>query len=117
MKFSRRRDFCKGIAGIAGILASGTPPSVLAFTKSMMSAKNAFSNGIAASYTATDYVQDGLIAMWDGIENAGFGIHDSEAAIWKDLTENGFDLTVNNAWTKIGIVSSNKTSAAHRFNT
>ena len=25
--------------------------------------------------TARDYVQDGLIAMWDGIENAGWGLH------------------------------------------
>ena len=35
--------------------------------------------------TARDYVQDGLIAMWDGIENAGFGVHDSGARTWKDL--------------------------------
>ena len=25
--------------------------------------------------TAKDYVQDGLVAMWDGIENAGWGTH------------------------------------------
>ena len=36
-------------------------------------------------YTARDYVQDGLIAMWDGIENAGWGVHDAEATAWKDL--------------------------------
>ena len=35
--------------------------------------------------TARDYVQDGLLAMWDGIENAGFGVHDSGARTWKDL--------------------------------
>ena len=29
--------------------------------------------------TARDYVQDGLIAMWDGIENAGWGTHDPNA--------------------------------------
>ena len=28
---------------------------------------------------ARDYVQDGLVAMWDGIENAGFGKHDANA--------------------------------------
>lgn len=27
-------------------------------------------------YTARDYIQDGLVAMWDGIENAGWGTHD-----------------------------------------
>ena len=36
-------------------------------------------------YTANDYVQDGLVAMWDGIENAGWGVHDPNATTWKDL--------------------------------
>lgn len=35
--------------------------------------------------TAKDYVQDGLVAMWDGIENAGWGVHDPNAMVWKDL--------------------------------
>ena len=35
--------------------------------------------------TAKDYVQDGLVAMWDGIENAGWGVHDQNATVWKDL--------------------------------
>ena len=38
-----------------------------------------------SGYTAKDYVQYGLIAMWDGIENAGWGVHDSSATVWKDL--------------------------------
>ena len=43
--------------------------------------------------TARDYVQDGLIAMWDGIENAGWGVHDANATMWKGLV-GGYDLTV-----------------------
>lgn len=35
--------------------------------------------------TARDYVQDGLIVMWDGIENAGWGVHDAAATNWLDL--------------------------------
>ena len=35
--------------------------------------------------TARDYIQDGLIAMWDGIENAGWGVHNPNATEWKDL--------------------------------
>lgn len=31
--------------------------------------------------SAKSYVQDGLVAMWDGIENAGWGTHDSNAPI------------------------------------
>ena len=32
------------------------------------------------------YVKDGLVAMWDGTENAGWGTHDANATTWKDLT-------------------------------
>lgn len=38
--------------------------------------------------TAADYVQSGLVAMWDGIENAGWGVHDASATVWKDLIGN-----------------------------
>lgn len=39
-------------------------------------------------YTAKSYVRDGLVAMWDGIENAGWGTHDASATVWKDLAGN-----------------------------
>lgn len=42
--------------------------------------------------TARDYVQTGLVAMWDGIENAGWGVHDANATSWKDLVS-GITLT------------------------
>lgn len=31
------------------------------------------------------YVTDGLVAMWDGEWNAGGGVHDANATVWKDL--------------------------------
>lgn len=34
----------------------------------------------------TPYVTDGLVAWWDGIWNAGLGVHDANATVWKDLT-------------------------------
>ena len=43
-----------------------------------------------SGYTAKDYVQDGLVAMWDGIENAGWGRHSNDAPV--DLI-NGVKLT------------------------
>ena len=45
--------------------------------------------------TVKDYVQDGLVAMWDGIENAGLGVHDPNATTWKDLSGNGHDLLLS----------------------
>ena len=46
--------------------------------------------------TARDYVQDGLIAIWDGIENAGWGVHDPNATEWKQLmtSSTDYDLVV-----------------------
>lgn len=43
--------------------------------------------------TAKDYVQNGLVAMWDGIENAGWGVHDASATTWEDLVGQ-HDLTI-----------------------
>ena len=54
---------------------------------------------IAASARAADtsrYIQDGLVAHWDGIENAGRGVaHDPDATTWKDLV-GGREFTLNN---------------------
>lgn len=35
--------------------------------------------------TARDYVQDGLLVLYDGIENVGWGEHDGTASAWVDL--------------------------------
>lgn len=50
-------------------------------------------------WTARDYVQNGLVAMWDGIENAGWGTHDSNATVWKDLVGTD-DLSIGSDITK-----------------
>ena len=34
------------------------------------------------------YVQRGLVAQWDGIDNAGYGKHNAKATVWKDLVGN-----------------------------
>lgn len=56
--------------------------------------------------SARNYVQDGLIAMWDGIENAGWGVHDQNATTWVDLSGNNNDCTLSEwaTWTASGIV-------------
>ena len=40
---------------------------------------------VKSDYTARDYVQDGLIAMWDGIENSGWGVHSESNEKWVEL--------------------------------
>lgn len=88
-----RKGFIRDGFGLAAILAAQTAPAIL--VRSMAAARN----GIAAakSLSAKSYVQGGLIAMWDGIENAGWGVHDMEATTWKDLTGNGYDLELRNS--------------------
>ena len=49
--------------------------------------------------TARDYVQNGLIAMWDGIENVGYGQHDDAATTWVDLTGGGAGWLLKDAHT------------------
>jgi hypothetical protein len=61
--------------------------------------------------TARDYVQDGLVAMWDGIENAGWGVHNQFAPKWKNLGAGGsnWDLSISgdSAWQDTMFDSSN----------
>lgn len=52
--------------------------------------------GAPAIPTARDYVQTGLIAMWDGIENAGWGVHDDNLSDWISLVGNGETILLQN---------------------
>ena len=50
--------------------------------------------------TARDYVQNGLCCMLDGIDNAGFGVHDDNLQYWYDLAReagggNNWDVTAS----------------------
>ena len=76
-----RKEFIREGFGLAAILAAQTAPAIL--VRSMVAARN----GIAAAkrLSAKSYVQDGLVAMWDGIENAGWGVHDASATVWTAL--------------------------------
>lgn len=59
----------------------------------LIAARNGMMVG-GGKLSAKSYVQDGLVAMWDGIENAGYGVHDPNATVWKDLCNNGYDATI-----------------------
>ena len=50
--------------------------------------------GSANGLTAHSYVQKGLKASYDGIDNAGTGTHDATVRTWKDITGNGYDGTL-----------------------
>ena len=48
----------------------------------------------ASAFSTSSYVQDGLIACWDGIENAGAGVHNPTTTVWKDVV-GGYEFTLN----------------------
>ncbi|MBR2355252.1 MAG: sigma-70 family RNA polymerase sigma factor [Kiritimatiellae bacterium] len=48
-----------------------------------------FSSGEGSSA----YVASGLVAQWDGIDNAGRGVHSAAPTVWKDLVGSG-DVTI-----------------------
>lgn len=57
-----------------------------------------YTNGTFATMRfnkGNSYVQDGLIAYLDGINNTGEG-HSNDTTVWKDLTNNGNDATLYN---------------------
>ena len=61
----------------------------------VVSAAVAFCAASAYAAGTSSYVQDGLIACWDGIENAGAGVHDGSATVWKDVVV-GYEFSLNN---------------------
>ena len=58
-----------------------------------------------ADVASTRYIRAGLVGQYDGIDNAGVGVHSSSAATWTDLSGNGNDGTFDTAnisWTAKG---------------
>ena len=57
-------------------------------TRSAVASDGTRFSAIAKTPSASLYVQDGLVAMWDAIENIGPGQHDETSTTWKDLVGN-----------------------------
>ena len=52
-------------------------------------------SGSLGELSAANYIQDGLVLHFDGVENAGLGEpHDPFAATWKDLSSSGNDVAL-----------------------
>lgn len=98
VKLYTRRDLARmaslGIVGtaLAG-RTSGVCKGLLAVRGSSFITTN--SDGILG------YTNDGLVAMWDAIDNDGTGTHNQNATVWKDVSGNGYDINTLTAggWT------------------
>lgn len=60
-------------------------------------------NGFLAGGWKNPYVTNGLVAMWDGEWNAGWGVHNPNATVWKDLVGNRDFTIVNPSWRNTGL--------------
>lgn len=79
-----RRDFLVSASSLAALPAVAKPiRSDLAGLVSALEDFDGWDNS-----TAKNYILDGLVAMWDGIENSGWGNHNPNAVVWKDLVGN-----------------------------
>ena len=69
----------------------------------------------SGSVSARDYIQNGLVAMWDGIENIGWGQHSDSASAWVNLMGNSnYDFTLQNnaSWASDGLITNQDYSRA-----
>ena len=82
------------------VMALALLNSVAAPMQSMLGAKGIINNCESENkgYTASDYVQDGLIAIWDGIENVNWNTHDSQAMAWTELISGTAKVTTNSTY-------------------
>lgn len=88
-----RREIIKSGLGLAGIIAAAKAPAAL--VRSLIAARSAMVGGGAKGWK-NPYVTEGLVAMWDGEWNAGGGVHDAAATVWKDLSGHNKDFSWQN---------------------
>ena len=84
--------------------------SFSSMTKSFIASKHISNLNVKQQdISAKSYVQDGLVALFDGIENVDWGVHDNNATIWMNLangqTANMIGTIPNDyEWTEIACV-------------
>ena len=78
---------------LTSLFASAWFPAMCSTIKSSLAAKKIVLDKAEDSYVGADaYVQDGLVALYDGIENFDWGIHDNTYVGMRNLCGNGCDL-------------------------
>ena len=82
-----RKEFLFGGAALAGASALARPVRSLV-------GSNGESYVDSAMPTASDYVQEGLVGMFDGVENIDWDIHSEDTLVWKDLIGGVGDLSL-----------------------
>ena len=74
-------------------------------------------------FTSKSYIQSGLTSHWDGLDNAGLGVHDASSTTWSNLVSGAQALTVKTGvWSDDALMCKDSAAAAvgattHNYNT
>ncbi|MCR5752198.1 MAG: hypothetical protein K6G91_09555 [Kiritimatiellae bacterium] len=83
---------------LGGVSVNSTSPGVANVTAEVSGSGDVFAE-VARDKTQSfrsvkdRYVADGLLAMWDAVDNMGIGSHVQDATTWRDLAGNHADMT------------------------
>ena len=92
--------------GDTDAIASGSylSPTITVTAAKPFSSLTAVFRTMRRGLTSLSYVTLGLVALYDGIDNAGYDTHDPNATTWADLSGNGNDGTCTNilSWSANG---------------
>ena len=100
-----RRKFIA--CGLAGCIAAQRSPA--SFVRSGIAHRHNSINSSAANPVENPYIEDGLVAMWDGEWNSGWGRHNDHAKIWKNLMgDSRLDFTIDGMTVGDNFVNSNR---------
>ena len=100
----------KTVMSFATVIAAATV-AVCSPVRSNLGGEATTENIELPTYTAADYIQDGLIAIWDGIENSDWGVHDPDAKVWRNLVKgDAFPIKAANYFEPDGLVTVEQTA-------
>lgn len=81
------------------MIAIGGTNIVKAFLGQTELANIAIGDELLFNKDLSPYAKGNVLAYLDGIDNAGYGVHDSNATVWKNLAGNtDWDLSVHSDW-------------------
>lgn len=100
-----RRKFIA--CSLAGCIAAQQSPA--AFVRSGVAFRHSAINSSADNPIENPYIADGLVAMWDGDWNSGWGRHNDHAKIWKNLMgDSRLDFNIDGMIVGDNFVNSNR---------
>ena len=88
--------FCRWVGDTDAITEGSSLSTEITVSSARAVSLTAVFKAAPRGLTSLSYVTKGLVALYDGIDNAGYGTHNPNATTWADLSGNGNDGTCAN---------------------